>query len=499
MQRGYPIKPEVLWEKYHNPDLLMGVSFRSKTHYCLEDIDRGGDNHPLTNINKFEDILQRNKEIGLHGHVLVQSSHSGGLHVFYPTPEEVSSIRLACAIKQTAESAGYPVKNGQLETFPNVKRYVKNPQHRLEIPAYQAHRLPLQPDSGSYILDDNLNPISDSLEDFLYMMEAAAALQDMARLASVMEHAYEIQKKSLYSTKRIEEFKEELEKIIATGWTDYHQTNWLLKDVGAYCRIFKRLSGMELTVAMYEIAIRMPGYLEFCRHRFGGEDFPDIWRRCVEWTPSIEKFYWRLGDPPSREGSFKDMMRKGCKKNPTNAERSRATQNMIKEAFGYVCETMEQIPTVIKTLKGMMLDYIKQKYDKRPSDRSFVRYKENWHPDYWNVETEDQIIDVEAIQVEEIEQASSHSPETGNPGSHRASSPGINSGSPAPRQPRCGAHQPFIFKILLEVMHLGLPDSAFSLVSPSSPCRSPSPSNASTGRRSCRTSSRHSSVPSYYQ
>ena len=53
-------------------------------------------------------------------------------------------------MNKAAEDAGLEIKKGQLETFPNTKRYNS---------LFNGHRLPLQ--QGSYLLDKDYVPESD--------------------------------------------------------------------------------------------------------------------------------------------------------------------------------------------------------------------------------------------------------------------------------------------------------------------------------------------------
>ena len=64
----------------------------------------------------------------------------------------------------TLKDAGFPLKKGQLEIFPNTKTYVTT-NDPSKFTKYNGHRLPLQ--EGSFVLDENYEPYSNSLEHFI--------------------------------------------------------------------------------------------------------------------------------------------------------------------------------------------------------------------------------------------------------------------------------------------------------------------------------------------
>ena len=63
-------------------DEIVGVKFGPKTKYCLLDIDIDSPHHP-DNSNSLKEILGTLEEVGLTEPIIVQSSHSKGLHIYY--------------------------------------------------------------------------------------------------------------------------------------------------------------------------------------------------------------------------------------------------------------------------------------------------------------------------------------------------------------------------------------------------------------------------------
>jgi hypothetical protein len=151
----YPLRPRVLWAKWQDPDQLIGVRFNSQTRYGLLDIDAES---PYCNPESLAEIRAALETIGIVRTLLIRSSHSGGLHLYIPLPEPIKTFDLAVALHECLTAQGFQFTNGQLEQFPNVKTYGNE-----RIIHYNGHRLPLQPNTSSCLLDDDLNPTSDRL------------------------------------------------------------------------------------------------------------------------------------------------------------------------------------------------------------------------------------------------------------------------------------------------------------------------------------------------
>lgn len=225
-ENRYPIQPRNLWQQYINPDVMLGLRFAKETNYLVIDLDSKSQLHPSNSRIKYQELLASLEEIGLCRPIPIQSSDSGGLHIYYFLEEKQHSYTLACAIKQTLEAAGFKIKGGELEIFPNCKVYSKgNPSN------FNAHRLPLQ--TGSYILDDCLEPWSDDIEDFLNAADWSAAGQDYEALAQALIQASnkKIVKFPYRQRSAAEQWKQDLEQRICEGWTGQGQTNELLKDI----------------------------------------------------------------------------------------------------------------------------------------------------------------------------------------------------------------------------------------------------------------------------
>jgi hypothetical protein len=371
---AYPIEHRNLWNRFLDPDTLIGVSFGSSTHYAVIDIDRGSPYHPYTNEAALKELLEAYEDVGFNDYLIVRSSFSEGIHVYFPLPKEVPTHKLAVMMKLTAIRGGFIVKDGTLEIFPNAKPYNKY------IPTpYKAHRLPLQ--IGSYLLDQNFDPYTDNIKTFLDQVDRAAEGQDIDLIETAIEAAH--QTKDFRHIKgdgsRAEIFKRDLKEQIEEGWTDFGQTNDLLRIIGTYGRVFEGLEGKALADYIASTAKGLPGYREYCQHQH------HIGNRAREWARCIEKFYYPYGSDAIRLGTFGEMVSKGskeAKENNINTERQQSAIDRIKTGVDFIKEKLIEIPERVGEMKELLINAIKDLFGVRPSDQTLNRYPELWHPDF---------------------------------------------------------------------------------------------------------------------
>ncbi|PZO36916.1 MAG: hypothetical protein DCF17_16625 [Shackletoniella antarctica] len=287
---AYPLRPRVLWNHWQDANQLIGVRFTHDTRYALLDLDAGGDYCTTDGVAQIRAALET---IGITRTLLVRSSWSGGLHLYIPFAELVNTFNLAVALKECLKAQGFRLQAGQLEIFPNVKAYGVE-----TFIQYMGHRLPLQPGSGSCLLDDALNPIGDSLARFFWLWDGAAGHQDMDALRHAMKIGRDNhRKKPKRRSHPVESWRQDLDLEITEGWTGYGQTNHLLKTIACYGRVFERLDGQALIDYTLRIALTRPGYEEYCRHQ------PDIERKVTAWVRAVEHYYWPMGTAPTRDTS----------------------------------------------------------------------------------------------------------------------------------------------------------------------------------------------------
>jgi len=289
----YPLRPRVLWQRWQDLTTLIGVRFDGLTTYALIDIDAES---PYCNVEAIAQLHASLETIGITRTLLLRSSHSNGLHLYMPLPEPVKTFDLAVALTECLTTQDFAIANGKLEIFPNPKPYgVEKFIH------YNGHRLPLQPGTGSCLLDDDLNPIGDKLDRFFWLWDGAASHQDMDELRHALKIGRDNRRKKPRRSRRpnstVDAWRTDLELEIEEGWSGYGQTNHLLKTVACYGHVFLGLSGDDLFTHSLETATHLPGYQQYCRHQH------EIEYKVKAWCKAVEKYYWPLGDDPKRDTS----------------------------------------------------------------------------------------------------------------------------------------------------------------------------------------------------
>ncbi|MGG6237211.1 hypothetical protein ACQ4N7_01120 [Nodosilinea sp. AN01ver1] len=286
----YPIKPRSLWTRYQDASQVIGVRFGSNTKYGLIDIDA---NSPY--IDQLDLVREALETIGIVRTITIRSSWSGGVHLYCPLPKAYPTFSVACALTMALEAQGIHIAGGQCEVFPNMKAYTKF--WLGEFSNYNGHRLPLQPAAGSCILTDDCQPMNGAydLARFFALWDNALLHQDRDAFEQALVVARRNRRRRQRATGPVESWRNDLEGVIAEGWTGAGQTNQLLKEFACYGRVFEGLSGVELAEYVERIATTRPGYERWCSHQH------EIWRRACVWARAAENYYWPLGSEPLRE------------------------------------------------------------------------------------------------------------------------------------------------------------------------------------------------------
>ncbi|BBD63614.1 hypothetical protein NIES2109_64890 (plasmid) [Nostoc sp. HK-01] len=375
-ENRYPLQPRNLWQQYLDQSVLLGLRFDKQTSYLLIDLDRKSKLHPANNLLKYKQLLGCLEEIGLCRPVPIQSSDSGGLHIYYFLSEKQPSFLLACAIKQTLEAAGFKIKGGELEIFPNCKVYSTGRPS-----SFNAHRLPLQ--TGSYILDDILEPWSDDVEDLMDAADWSAAGQDYSALTEAISLA-KFQKVIRFPYRQrsaIDQWRNDLEERISEGWTGHGQTNDLLKDIACYGIVFRQLSGQALVDYIIITACQSPGYMEWCRHQH------EIEPRAREWARCCEGFYTPYPGTPKRVNSYQEQFgtvddNKIIELHP-NSQRQQQTIERISAIVAQLQAT-ETFPKRTSDRAQAIIAASKAQYGIGVSQTTLHKpiYLPLWHPDH---------------------------------------------------------------------------------------------------------------------
>jgi hypothetical protein len=395
-----------LVREYLDIERLIGVNFGKTTKYALIDLDYSSQYHPSHDRDRYKEILHALETIGLTRYIVIQSSHSRGLHIYLPLSTAVPTFWLAAAIRVTLIAAGFEIKNGQLEIFPNAKRFASAPGDRSY---YNPHRLPLQPDSGSWLMeDDGLSPqpISDSIEaqisEFLNQWQLAAEGQDLDLLNRKLPQLYKTYKKNKYKYRdrnddwnsvEAEKWRLDLLLTITTGWYDCHQTYHLLPKILAYGVVFLKLEGEALYEWMLETILNAPGYYQYCRHQHEIEKIVRSWIKTNERT----QYYVPYCSHPARSQPYPFPKNPAepaepvepKQPHPANVKRSSEAQERILTAYTTVSPEFTS-KTSIGQRKEAIRNKIQKQYGIACSETTLNKYKNIWHPEFNNYYTPNQ-------------------------------------------------------------------------------------------------------------
>jgi len=348
----YPLRPRLLWQRWKDLTTLIGVRFDGLTSYALIDIDAES---PYCNPEAIAQLRASLETIGITRTLLLRSSHSNGLHLYVPLPEPVKTFDLAVALTECLTTQDFAIANGKLEIFPNPK-------------PYGGHRLPLQPGTGSCLLDDDLNPIGDKLDRFFWLWDGAANHQDMDELRHALKIGRDNRRKKPRQKRRpnstVDAWRTDLELEIEEGWSGYGQTNHLLKTVACYGHVFLGLSGDDLFTHSLETATHLPGYQQYCRHQH------EIEYKVKAWCKAVEKYYWPLGDDPKRDTSIDQPS-----KPSVNQQRAEEAQRRIGEAIA----TLKQLGTLPDKISDLVQQLAAIAHC---SLTTIYKYATLWHPSH---------------------------------------------------------------------------------------------------------------------
>lgn len=352
--KEYPLSPTTLFKRWRDSHQLVGVRFGAETSYLMIDIDINSYLHPDKDVSAFRGMIFALADIGLDHYILVRSSKSGGIHVYFPLSESLPSFKLAFAVKCQLEVKGLKLAPGQLEIFPNIKssRNVK----------YNAHRLPLQ--VGSDLLDADLQPMHSSLENFIQSWCATAKKQDLDLLKHTIETDQSVTRENNpHGSRNCIEWKNRLEETLERGWTGVGQTDRIIREACQYAIVFKALDWDECYEWVYKTVVELPGYQQFCNHK------SDIKKRVKDWVKTNKesgRYY------PCSKSSKKIKEPKAS----TNQERSAASLRRIKQAIATIVKEKGQLPEGAKKRQILICKTA------QCSASTLRKHLALWHPDY---------------------------------------------------------------------------------------------------------------------
>ena len=417
--KKYKLTEQKCWYKYIDPDKILGLRFGTKTRHGLGDIDLGSIHDPREQEESLNKLKEELEKWGITRIFLIQSSFNGGLHFYFFLDRLVNTFRLACVLNKVIEDAGLEIKRGQLETFPNTKRYNS---------LFNGHRLPLQ--QGSYLLDKDYVPYSERLEDFISAAEWSAEGNDTDLLESRLEEAYDWfkvkknQERVYNPTPEDKEFIEQVEYAqreikegflnsirieVEQGFTGNGETNDLLLTIAKLGRILYGLSGQQYIDYIKETVTSCPGYVKYCRHKH------EIDRRCAEVARFGEKqwFPYRTRLTKDRP-TYKYIKNSLTNQTNLNLERQHNAQSRIIQAVEYIQQEQGGLPLRVGECKLAIRNVTKELFGVSVSDAT-LKKPENlplWHPKHRDEPTEPTsatyqeqspsvvVIDIQAEEIE---------------------------------------------------------------------------------------------------
>lgn len=263
---------------------LYGVRFGRTTKYVLIDIDRGSRYHPAADSQALRRIKHALEPLGLPSCLIITSSYSGGLHLYFPFDQPQVSWEIALGVTTLLHNAGFKCAPGQLEVFPNPRKF--SAPGTGEVSLYAAHRLPLQ--AGSYILDDALEPVYSSQERFAELWHHTSNHNTID--SQLLRQTLKSSRRQEYRvTTKAEKFLNDLNAEIEPGWTGPGLTNRLLGRIAMRSYVFGHvlyaqapLVGEALIADIVRVARELPGFYEWSNHVHEIEEKAKDWARAVE-------------------------------------------------------------------------------------------------------------------------------------------------------------------------------------------------------------------------
>ena len=361
------LSDDLLVALWRSPTDIVGVRFGPKTRYCLLDIDFNSPHHPR-HSNNLRHILGALEDVGFISSVSLQSSESGGLHIYFFLSELVPTFGLATLLSSTLVNAGFEIKKGELEIFPNTKRYVKSSVTG-QYSQYNGHRLPLQ--QGSFLLDSSYNVYSDSMESFDAAVRNSSENQDLdlilAGICFYKNNPSYRKTSSKNFSSVLNLWREDFNKVLNTGWTGHGQTNALLGTVSKYLVVFTDLSDDDQLSEMLKIVTGLSGYDKWCNHKH------EIFDRCRSWLLCCRNYYYRYGSNSTKKSSvtFKKVFAPVL----ANVKTEELAEHRLKETlFGFRGEVFPSVSSLFRAIAAKS----KSLFGKGFSNRTLYKYRGLW-------------------------------------------------------------------------------------------------------------------------
>lgn len=386
----YLLNPRNFEGYWQDPKISLGLRFGGQTKFGCLDLDENSNNNPLVNPKRYRKLLKVLRKIGIKRTVLIRSSSNQGVHVFFFLPKGVNSFNLACALFRVLSENGFAIKPGELEIFPNTKRYKKKGEG---FSLFNGLRVPMQPGSGATLLDPfTFDSLPGGAEEFVELMNSSASSQDFKLLSECCNTARDWYCNFALNQEGRTQWQKDLEYSLKLGFTSSGQTNDILKNLANLGRVFHKLDTVSaLASFIHERVIELAGYQDHCGHQ------DEIKKRAFEWATSAINYWSVWASNPQRKQNFTELW--------TEQEQLSGVEPVVRNAhrgrWGWVnqkrCdETMTRLKTILaeyplETMpKGVLkrLNFINEKcftqFGTKFSRNTLKKpeYRDLWHPKY---------------------------------------------------------------------------------------------------------------------
>ena len=386
----YVLNPRNFESYWQDPNISLGLRFAFSTKFGCLDLDKNSNNNPLVNPKRYRKLLKTLKKIGIKQTILIRSSSNRGVHVFFFLPEGVNSFDLACALFRVLSENGFEIKAGQLEIFPNTKRYKKKGEG---FSLFNGLRVPMQPGSEATLLNpETFEPIPGGAEEFVELMNSSYARQDFKLLKECCDTARDWYCNFALNKKNRTQWQKDIEYSLKFGFTGSGQTNDILKNLANLGRVFYGAETVsDLATFIHERVIKLPGYADHCGHQ------EEIEKRAFEWATSAINYWSIWASNPQRKQNFTELWVEQEQLSGVEPE----VKAVHKGRWGWVNqkrsdETMSRLKTIltehpIDTMpKGVLkrLNFINEKcqvmFGTKFSRNTLNKpeYRTLWHPKY---------------------------------------------------------------------------------------------------------------------
>jgi hypothetical protein len=355
-ERRHPLSDRLIRQGSY----LYGVRFAPTTQYVMLDLDQGSIYHPHHDRLAVSRIMAALEPLGLVAYVACTSSYSGGMHLYLPFEQPQRSWEIALVVQTLLQNAGFKLKPGQLELFPNPRPYSDN------LSLYNGHRLPMQ--AGSYLLNGDWQVVVGYQSTFVRQWELCQRRNDVDAKTLKQVRKQALRDRYAVSVKA-EKYLNDLTAEIEVGWTGSGQTNRLLSQIARREYIFghllrgsEPLEGDVLARAIADVARSLPGFTEFCNHQH------DIEQRAAEWARSTELSLDYYPYMPGKRKAKENLVELTWNQRQAANARSRIAQAVVD------LRNQNALPEGITARRTVLVNRLKM------SQQTLSKHRDLWHP-----------------------------------------------------------------------------------------------------------------------